>query len=150
MGVSREQSLCGVRAEVWATFAFHRREVSFYCHSNSLLAVGALGHLTVMPCKSRSPVSWSGLAAKLAEGPVAETFLWSVFQNLPQSLSLGKNMSLLPSGLGPETLSPFCHLRRWNSVTASTASSFPGCVLKMCDLPARVWLLKEPVLSRTS
>lgn len=73
MGVSREQSLCGVSAEVWATFAFQRREVSFYCHSNPLLAVGALGHLTVMPCKYRSSCVLE--RTKLAEGPVAETFL---------------------------------------------------------------------------
>lgn len=33
---------------------------------------------------------------------------------------------------------------------ASTASSFPGSVLKMCSLPARIRLLREPVLCWTS
>lgn len=76
------------------------------------------------------PVSRSGWHPALGEWrqPCAGGALWS----LPQSLSLGKNLVLLPSGLGPGSLSVQSQ-EKVELAHGHTASSFSDSALNPCE-----------------
>ena len=93
------------------------------------------------------PVSRSSWHAALGE--LAPALCWRcsliVAPECAQSLSLGKNSVLLPSGLGPGSLSILSQ-EKVEPAHGHTASSFPDCALNPCEpvssLPWSPWTLQ--------